>query len=538
MQIIGHRAILRTVSAVVVCSSIFFVGCAKHQQVSAPASNTLRYALVAEPTTFDPAQVQDGTTIDVLQNIYEGLVQWTPKNTLAPAVSSGWTVTNGGRTYIFKIRPNVHFHSGRVVTAQDVAYSITRSLDPKLASPVALTYMGDIVGAADVANGKSKTLAGIKVIDPSTLAITISKPKAYWINVLTYPTAYVLNKDAVAKDQAGNVTSNNEDGTGPFTLASYTRGESVDLKAFPGYWGGAPKISGIHRPIVTDANTRHELYVTNQVDIVDLSAGTVSADEKDPSLKNQIVFWPRAATFYIGLNQKAYLPFKDVRIRQAFAYATNKQKIVQLVFDNHRDVADDILPEGIIGHDPAFTGLPYDPTKARALLAAAGYPNGKGLPPLPMYYRESYPDLDKTVDLLRQMYQQNLNVTLQPKRTEWATLLQMDNNNTLPSYHIRWAADYLDPQDYYTLLLRTGQIEDHTGYSNPKYDALCDKADIEQNQEKRLSLYRQAALIAATDVPLIPLYYSKEPELVKPYIHHLDDGLMGHLPYVNVTLGK
>jgi len=128
-------------------------------------------------------------------------------------------------------------------------------------------------------------------------------------------------------------------------------------------------------------------------------------------------------------------------------------------------------------------------------------------------------------------------VTVQPRRTEWATLLQMEDNNTLPAYHIRWAADYLDPQDYYSILLRTGSIEDHTGYSNPRYDALCDAADVEQNQTKRLALYRQAAQIAAAEVPLIPLYYSKEPELIRPYVHKIDDSMMGHLPYVHVTLG-
>ncbi len=512
-------------------------GCAKHESANGPQGNTLRYALLAEPTTFDPDLVQDGTTIDLLQNVYEGLVEWTPQNTLAPAIASSWTVSKDGRTYTFKIRPGVKFHSGKTVTADDVVYSFTRSLDPKLASPVGITYMGDIVGAAAFESGKIPSLPGVKAIDADTVSVTITKPKAYWINVLTYPTAYILNKDSVNKDPDGKITDQNEDGSGPFTVESYVRGQAVDLKAYPSYWAGAPKIDGIHRPIITDANTRHNLYVTGQLDMVDLSAGTVSDDEKNPALKDQIVFWPRAATYYIGLNQKMYPPFKDVRVRQAFAYATDKAKIIQLVFNGHRDVAEDILPEGIKGHDPEFKGIPYDPTKAQALLTAAGYPAGKGLPVLPIYYRESYPDLETTVDVLRQMYQQTLGVSIQPRRTEWATLLQMEDNNTLPCYHIRWAADYLDPQDYYSILLRTGSEEDHTGYSNASYDALVDAADVEQNPVKRIALYRKAAAIAAMEVPVIPLYYVKEPELVRPYVHNLDDSLMGHLPYLHVTLG-
>jgi ABC-type transport system substrate-binding protein len=221
---------------------LFFTltGCAKHVSHDAPVGNTFRYALNVEPTTFDPVEIEDVPTGDLLQNVYEGLVEWTPKNTLAPAIAESWSVSKDGRTYTFKIRPGVKFHSGKVVTAADVVYSLSRGFQPRLASPVALTYLGDIVGAADVASGKTTILAGVKEIDPSTVAITITKPKAYWVNVLTYPTAFIVNQDAVSKNPDGKVTELNEDGTGPFVLTSYMRGQSVTLKAFTGYLAGAP----------------------------------------------------------------------------------------------------------------------------------------------------------------------------------------------------------------------------------------------------------------------------------------------------------
>ena len=228
--------------------------------------------------------------------------------------------------------------------------------------------------------------------------------------------------------------------------------------------------------------------------------------------------------------------FKNVLVRQAFAYATDKQKIRDVVFNGKVDIAQDILPEGIPGFDPAFKGLPYDPAKAQVLLSQAGYPGGKGLPTLPVYYREGYPQLDQTVDLLRVMWSQNLGVTIDPRKTEWATLLAKEDSNSLECYHIRWAADYLDQQDYYSVLLRTGSSENHTSYSNAQYDALCDAADISQDPAKRSAMYRKAARIVADEVPLIPLYYQQDTELVKPYVTHLDDGLMGHLPYNNLVL--
>ena len=121
---------------------------------------------------------------------------------------------------------------------------------------------------------------------------------------------------------------------------------------------------------------------------------------------------------------------------------------------------------------------------------------------------------------------------------EFASLLQQEDHNVLPAWALGWSADYLDPQDYYSLLLHSNAQQDHTNYANPQFDALCDSADIEQDQGKRLALYRKAAMIVINDAPLIPLFYGKDPELVKPYVHNMDRSLMGNLPFENLTLSN
>jgi ABC-type transport system substrate-binding protein len=424
------------------------------------------------------------------------------------------------------------------MTAQDVEYSFTRSLSPKLKSPVALTYMGDIVGSDEVANGTATELSGLKVIDPSTVSITIKKPKAYWIYTLTYPTDYIVSK--AEADKAGGEMKpddvENGAGTGAFRLVRYDPDQKVTLTANPRYWGGAPKIAGQERLIVRDAGTRHSLYVDGKLDLVDESQANLEADSQDPSLKNQIHFWKRAATWYLNMNEKLVPAFKDVRVRQALAYATDKAKLVQVAYGGHVDAAEDLLPEGIPGYDPNFKGIPYDPAKAKELLAAAGFPGGKGFPTLTMNYRQSDPAIEKTVDLLRQMWSDNLGVTIQGQRTQWSVLIDDENKGNLQTWYIRWAADYLDQQDYYSVLLHSGVEENHSGYSNPKYDALCDAADVEQDATKRSALYRQAARIAADEVPVIPLLYQTDTELIKPNVKGIDDSLMGHLPYRHLSL--
>lgn len=509
-------------------------GCTHRQSA---ASNVLRLPMNDSPTTFDPALVQDGMTIDMLQQVFEGLVAWTPDNKVAPALAESWDVSKDGRTYTFHLRKGVKFQDGNPMTSADVVYSFHRSLDPALKSPVALTYMGDIVGSDDEADGKSKDLAGVKAVDPYTVAITIKKPKAYWIYTLTYPTSYIVSK--AEADKAGAEMKPSDivgAGTGPFAFVSYEPDQKVELASNLGYWGGAPKIDGQERVIVRDAGTRRALYDDGKLDIVDENIDDAQKDATDPAVKDQIHYWKRAATWYINMNEKTVPAFKDVRVRQALAYATDKAEIALVSYGGHVDPADDILPEGIPGWDATFKGIPYDPAKGRALLAAAGYPGGKGFPTLPLNYRQSDPAIENAADKLRQMWSDNLGITIQPQRTEWGTLIDDENKGTLQTWYIRWSADYLDPQDYYSVLLHTGATENHAFYSNPKFDALCDAADIDLDPTRRAATYRQAARIVADEVPVIPLVYQTDIELIKPNVKGIDDSLMGHLPYKHVTL--
>ena len=516
-------------------------GCGHHSGTSSAGDgNVLRVAMVTAPVTFDPAMCQDVETNQMLQQSYEGLVQYGPANTVVPCLAEKWDISKDGLTYTFHLRPAA-FQNGMPVTAEDVAYGLRRALDPKLSSPVAAQYLGDIVGALDVFNGKATVLKGVKVLDPKTLAITITKPKAYWIDTLTYPTGWVVCKAIAVKDGTNPMTEADAEAgaaSGAFHITGFLKDQEVDMDAFMGYWGGAPKIAGQVQRILLDPTTRHAEFADGQIDIMrGLQVGDLDSDRKDPKLKDQIKIWPRAGINYLGLNETAYPPFKDPRVRQAFAYATDKKKIVDVVTEGVYPAAPDLLPQGIPGGDPNYKGIPYDPEKAKSLLAAAGFPGGRGLPPLEIYGNEKNPLSEKTVDVLRQMYSQTLGVTVNVRQMELGSMIAAINKNTsVPCFVLGWYADYLDPQDFYSLLLSSQSPENHTGYHNPAFDALCTRADTERNPATRTALYRKAAQIAGAAPDRIPLYYAVDPELVSPRVQGLDDCLMGHLPYKRVTL--
>ncbi len=515
-------------------------GCAPHHAASARHGDVFTVAVANNVTTFDPATCQDVETNQVLMNAYEGLVQYSPDNKVVPCLADKWDVSKNGLVYTFHLRPGVQFQNGMPVTASDVAYTLRRALDPKLASPVAQQYLGDIAGANDVYSGKAAALKGVKVVNPQTVAVTITSPKAYWLATLTYPTAWIVCKAIAEKRGTDRLTSDDAiagAGSGAFHVTKFRKDQEVDMEPNAHYWGGAPKVHLVEK-VILDPNTRHSEFVNGQLDLMrKLTIGDMVTDKADARVKDSVKVWPRAGMYYLALNQNVYKPFNDVRVRQAFAYATDKKKLVDVASGGVYPIAYDLLPPGIPGTDPNFRGLPYDPAKARQLLAAAGYPNGKGLPPLDIMGNEKEPLTQKTIDMLRQMYAQNLGVTINEHQMEFGALIAgEDNNKTLPSFFLGWYADYLDPQDFYSLLLSTQSVENHTGYSNPQLDALCAQADVEQDSTKRMALYRQAAQIAGNDVPRIPLYIGVDPELISAHTRGIEDCLMGHLPFKHVTV--
>ncbi len=501
----------------------------------------LRYPLTAEPTTMDPALVRDGPTIDMLQSVYEGLVGWNEKNEVTPLVAAALPkISSDGKVYTFTLRDGVKFHNGRAVTAEDVKYSISRSLDKKLNSPVALDYLNDIQGASELNAGKATELTGVKVLDPKTVQITLVAPHAYFLGKLTYLTAAVVPKEEVEKGEqtpggAFTITEKNSVGCGPFKLKEYRHQEKVILEANGDYWKGAPKVKSIERPIVLDAKTARNLFDSGELDYITLEKGDYETLKDDPAYKDKVKMFDRASTFYLGMNIKAYAPFKDKRVRQAIACAIDKDAIVNNVLLGVNTKAEGVVPKGIFSYDPTFKGYSYDVAKAKKLLADAGFPDGKGLPPLPLYFREQQPDLRKTSEVVKEQLAA-IGIQVNLNEMEWGAFLKANEGFKTEAFHMRWAADYLDPQNFLSLLLSTKGTENYTGYSNPDYDKLCAQADSESDQAKRTTLYRQAERIVVDDAPWVPLYYQRDLELMQPWVTDIRDSLFGHLPHITTQV--
>lgn len=499
--------------------------------------STFRYTLVTSPTTLDPHRVEDGDTIDMLHQVFEGLVRWSPKSEVEPAVAESWEVKDGGTTYVFKIRAGMKFHNGKEVTAEDCKWSLERACNPKLASSVALTYLDNIVGVKEKFDGKSPEISGVTVTGPLELTVKIDKPRPYFLGKLTYLTTAVLPKDAVPADKEISDIKQMI-GTGPFKASSYETDLLFKLAANESYWGGAPKVAMIERPIVKEAEARLNKFRSGEVDLVQLERQQIDPFLKDPKYKDQVKYFDRPSIWYVGFSPKAYKPFADPRVRRAFAMAINRDVIVNQLLGGVNKVATGILPPGVAGARETVPGLKFDPVTAKGLLAAAGYAGGKGMPALEFNFREGRPDVKTAAVRVAEDLKTNLGVSVNIRSMEWGAYLEKRNRGELQLFHMRWGADYLDPENFLSLLLTTKGPENKIGYSNPIVDDLCARADVMDNGPERWALYAQAEDMILQDAPWFPLYFQRDAELIAPRVSGLRESLFGHLPHTTVEMTK
>lgn len=497
-------------------------------------NHVLIYPIPNDPTTIDPAAVEDGDTIDVLHLVFEGLVTWNTNTEPVPNLADHWDISEDGMTYTFHLKRGVKFHSGREMTANDVKYSWDRAARPEVLSPTAGDYMVDIVGFDEVKNKESESLAGVRVIDDYTLEVQIKSPKPYWIMYLEYPCYFVVDKESIGVRPMNNIKE--AVGTGPYKFSEYRSMQFVDLIRNDDYHGGAPKLSRIRRLIAPDPQTRRQLFEAGEVDWVQLERQDKRLIDANPKLKERLVVVDRPAIWYIGMNLNEFPAFRDKRVRQAFAMAIDKDRIIQDGLDGVNLKAEGIIPPGIPGYDPNFRGLQFNPERAKQLLAEAGYPDGRGFPPLKLYFRVDRHDPKIVAQMVQQDLLKNLNIKVELNAMEWGALLKLRSDGKLPFFHLRWHADYPDPQNFLSFMLHSQAGQNNLGYANPEFDRLCDEADVMMDHDMRMEYYRRAEAIVVDDAIWIPIYFQRDLELLSPTVKNLERSLMGPLPHYNTDV--
>lgn len=530
------------------------------EPVTEPVSGGILRRLWSDPPTMDPHLTSDTTSAGIVVEIFSGLVTFDTELKLIPDIAESWSI-DGGVVYTFNLREGVRFHNGNPVTAHDFKWSIERAANPSTASPVAETYLNDIVGFTAYSEGRASEIDGVKVVDDLTLQITINTPIAYFLAKLTYPTAYVLDQQTV-ESGGRNWWVDNPVGTGPFKVREYRIGERLVLERNAEFYREPAKVDVVDMNLAGGQSMA--MYDNDEIDITGVGLFDLDAvlDPGDPRNKDLVVAPPGFDIFYIGFNP-TMPPLDDLQFRQALNHAVNKELIARDVLSDLVHPAYGILPPDFPGFNPNLEGLRYDVEKAQQLLAQSKYSgflsrveensphyesaqrhlagsgsaNTDNLPRLTLSVPGTGGTIGLDVEVILQMWRQVLGVEVDIEQVEWATFLEDMNRKKFQAYTSGWEADYPDPQDFLDILFHSNSSINHGNYSNSAVDAILEEARIEQDPVRRIQLYQQVEQMIVRDAAWLPRWFTGEQYvLIKPNVkgYKLTPMIVSKLKYVSI----
>lgn len=531
-----------TLVSVILIFSVIATACGSKGGNSGSGEGTteFRMNIGSEPPSLDPAQVQDNVSSTVVNGLFEGLTRKDADGNTVPGVAESWDVSEDGLTYTFHLRDS-KWSNGDAVTAGDFEFAWKRALDPELLpEPSAYSYqLYYIKGAEEYNTGKgSVDDVAVKAVDDKTLEVTLKSPTPYFESLVSFYTYFpvhqsVKDNEAWAAD-ASTIISN-----GPFKMGDWQKNNSISIVKNENYY--APdeiKFTKVTFSEVLDSATELSMYETDQLDWAGKPVGSIPTDQLE-TLKtthaDELTISPSANLYYFLFNTTVE-PFNNVKIRKALAMAINRTDIVEKVTKEEQVPAYGLVPPGINIGDQEYRSVVSDDyfkedlDEAKKLLAEGLQELGlTEMPVVNLAYNTN--DAHKAIaEAIAEMWRTNLGIETTLENQEWGVFL--DNRNALNYEMARggWGADYNDPMTFIDLFL-TGGGNNNTGYANPEYDALVNKAYSTDDQQVRLEAMSAAEKILINDMPIIPLYYYTNVYMVKPGFKNITMDYKGDIDY-------
>lgn len=441
--------------------------------------DALTVDLPGDVATLDPHIQWDTDSYTVYRNIFDNLVTRDPSGKIVPQVATAWRYADD-LTLVFDLRTDVVFQDGTKLTADDVAFSINRIIDPAFRSPQ-LSQFDQITRAE--ATGPAQVTLHTRTPYPALLA--------QLVKLSVVPKAVV--------ERVGDAAFNQQPvGSGPYRLRAWQRGVQTVLEANDGYWRGKPPFRTVTFRAVPDLSTRVADLRTGRADIIrGLTPDEAEALKPERSL--QVLSGLTERIGYLFVNALAG-PTRDVRVRQAIAMALDRETLVAALYANYARPANIVLTPANFGYTSDVTGWPYDPARARALIKEAGAEGAT------LTFTTS-PAYDRRLTEAIQQMVQDVGLRVQIVEVDQPTFLRRRQGNPEEAGSLsqgRWSCACQDADGVIFPLFRSGGI--WSKYANPAFDAEVDAARTVLDDGKRLARYRRAFEILREDVPGIGLY--------------------------------
>ena len=582
---------MRRNTAIFIALTVLTIFAWLYKRYTSKPSGTSQKVLITTSTAkikgMDPAHGEDMYATRQISRVYEGLLEYhylkRPLELVPNLAAEMPTISKDGLTYTFKVKQGVKFHDdpcfaegkGRELTAGDFVYAIKRVADPKVQSPWFSMLSNKIQGldawrdtCLKTSNADYKApVAGLKAVDRYTLQFTLTQPNPQFLYILAMAFCSAVPQEAVT--HYGAEFLNHPVGTGSFTIKAfnpqlnklvYHKNPNFRDKRFPSEAAEAyqhmlvdagkklPLVDKIITHILPEEQPRWLKFQQGQTDLADISKDNIALEVVQegsmiPQLQEkgvQLFLEPEQSVNFLVINCGHEL-FKDnVKLRQALCLAFDIEQYNKLFYNGTAVSAQSIIPPGLEGYQKDYVN-PYkvhDLAKAKALLAAAGYPDGKGLPTITLDVPASSTKRKQQGEFIKKCLERlGIKVKLIPNI--WPQHIKKIYQKTTMLHMLSWSADYPDAENFLSLLYKADQsIALGSNFNDAKYNALYEKAAVMQPSPARTALYEQLSQIAAESVPAICIVHEARPILYQGWIKNFlwSDFHYGTEQYINIDL--
>jgi oligopeptide transport system substrate-binding protein len=460
----------------------------------------------AEPESIDPAVITGQLDGRVAYALFDGLAHFDRYGIPQPAIAQSWDISPDAKTYTFHLRWNAKWSNNEPVTANDFVESWKRTLLPETAAEYAYV-MYHIKNAEAFNEGKIKdfSLVGVHALDAQTLRVELEDPTPYFLDLLSYVPylpVYIPSVKQFGDDWIKPAHLVND---GPFLMEEWRLNYRIRLRKNPNYWDAQNvHLQTVDLLPIENAISAYNFYASKVADLI-LDKG-LTPPSLIPELKRRPDFHaaPFLGDYFIRFNVTRKV-FSDARVRQAFAMAIDRERIVRKITQAGEPPAYSFTPPGTAGYRPPEM-FHFDPEKARTLLADAGYPQGRGFPTVTYLYDNKKLNEDIAVEIQSMLWQE-LGVHVELQKQEWKVYLNSMNRRDYDFCRSSWIGDYNDPNTFLDCFVTNGG-NNRTGWSNQQYDRLIEAAAKEADQRRRFEYFRQAEDILLNQAtPICPLYF-------------------------------
>ncbi|MGA2668587.1 MAG: ABC transporter substrate-binding protein [Ignavibacteria bacterium] len=507
--------------------------------------------------SLDPVGINDVVSFHVANQIYDLLIDLDSNLRIVPALAYRWDISPDGMTYTFHLRSGVKFHDnpcfpggkGRLMTAQDVKYSYDRILDARTGSLGFDYYKNYVEGGKEFIDEVNKatsegrepkinTVTGFIAQDDSTFVFKLKKPFGPFIYYTCLGFAYIVPHEAVEKYKKDFFQ--NPVGTGPYIFESWTPDLEVNLKKNPDYWGkdnfgnSIPYVNHVKFRFIKDLSQQLLEFKDGNLDEsyripTELFRAVVNEDKTlTPEYSKYILERTPSLTIqYYGFLTSGKI-FDNIKVRQAFNYAVDRDKIIQYVLNGQASgpavygIVPPIMPEY---NSKAIKGFSFNLDKAKQLMTEAGFPNGNGFPEVTLQLNEGGGRNTQIAEAVQNMLKE-IGVKVRIQILQFAQHLDNIDAGRVDFFRLGWIADYPDPENFLNLFYGKNVPDDPKikspinsfRYKNKKYDELFEKAIQITDITERYKLYEEAEQLAVSEAPVLFIFYDEDYRLLQPYV--------------------